>query len=143
MERVVRSLMLFDDFGHHDEVVGRVRRVGEGVFAVEAGLRHILAEDIEDRVCVGGRLDGGDIEVCDEFVEVSWEETWSYGGGESHVVQIRLEDLADPEGFRARKEAEMAEREVHDRKAALARAQASAEYFRAQAQALAAIDSGE
>ena len=88
-------------------------------------------------------FDGGDIEVCDEFVEVSWEETWSYGGGESHVVQIRLEDLADPAGFRARKEAEMAEREVHDRKAALARAQASAEYFRAQAQGLAAIDSGE
>ena len=54
--------VLFDDFGHDDEVVGRVRRVGEGVLAVEAGLRGILTEDIVDGVRVGGRFDGRDIE---------------------------------------------------------------------------------
>ena len=77
-----------------------------------------------------------EFEIGDEFVEVSWEETWSYGGREAHIMRIRLTDLADPEGFRARTEAEQAEKKIRDQEAALARAQASADYFQAQAEKL-------
>ena len=79
MLRSVSSLILFNHFGHHDEVVCGVRRIGERRLAGQAGMGNILAEDIENRVRVGRGLHIRNIERL-ELLDIF-----------QHAAELRLE----------------------------------------------------